>query len=122
MCNVGAPLSAIGAAILILSFASRPAFARGSPVGYDPVWSSERIARLPPEVRNAVTHMCADPRAGDYFATYLDNSHMIKLHFEHLQCAREGVFCRAGSCLQQEYVLTGGRYRLEKSYYRRNNH
>ena len=90
MCTVGARLSEIAAAILILSFASRPALARGSPVGYDPVWSSERIARLPPEVRNAVTHICADPRAGDYFATYFDNSHLIKLHFEHLQCDREG--------------------------------
>jgi hypothetical protein len=121
MCTVGARLSVIAAAILILSFASRPAFARGSPVGYDPVWSSERIARLPPEVRNAVTHMCADPRAGDYFATYLDNSHLIELHFEHLQCDRKGAFCRAGGCLQQEYISIGGRYRLVRSYYRRNN-
>ena len=31
---------------------------------------------LPPEVRNAVTRMCANlPRAAHYFATYLDNSH-----------------------------------------------
>ena len=122
MYTAGARLSAIAAAILILSFTNRPAFARGSFVGYDPVWNSERIARLPPEVRNAVIHMCADPRAGHYFATYPDNSHLIKLHFEHLQCDRERAFCRAGSCLQQEYVSTGGRYRLIRSYYRGNNY
>jgi len=36
--------------------------------------NSERIERLPPDLRNAVIHMCGDPRAGHYFATYFDNS------------------------------------------------
>ena len=121
MWTLGARLSAIAAAILILSFANRPAVARGSQVGHDDPWSSERIARLPPEVRNAVTRMCADPRAGHYFATYFDNSHLITLHFENLHCDDQAAFCRAGSCLRQEYISTGGRYRLMRSYHGRNN-
>lgn len=83
--------------------------------------SSERIERLPPEVRNAVIRMCEDhpPRAGHYFATYFDNSRLIRLHFELLQCDGRATFCRSDSCLLQEYGLTGGRYRLMKSYYGR---
>ena len=108
-------------AILIVSFANRSVFARGSQTTHDDPLNSERIDRLPPEVRNAVIHMCADPRAGHYFATYLDNSHLIKLHFEYLHCDERVTFCRGGSCLRQEYISTGGRYRLIKSYYDRNN-
>jgi hypothetical protein len=115
------PLAAITAAILILSFANRSAFARGSNGGHDDLLNSERIDRLPPEVRNVVIHMCAGPRAGHYFATYFDHSHLIRLHFELLHCDKQAAFCRAGSCLQQEYIFTGGRYRLMRSYYSRNN-
>ena len=116
-----ARLSAIAVAILIVSFANRPAYARGSYVGHDDPWNSERIDRLPPEVRNVVIHICADPRAGHYFATYFDNSHLIKLHFEYLHFDERVTFCRGGSCLRQEYISTGSRYRLIKSYYGRNN-
>ena len=116
-----ARLSAIAVAILIVSFANRPAYARGSNVGHDDPWNSERIDRLPPEVRNVVIHICADPRAGHYFATYFDNSHLIKLRFEYLHCDERVTFCRGGSCLRQEYISTGSRYRLIKSYYGRNN-
>jgi hypothetical protein len=116
-----ARLSAIAVAILIFSFASRPAYARGSYAGHDDPWNSERIDRLPPEVRNVVIHICADPRAGHYFATYFDNSHLIKLHFEYLHCDERVTFCRGGSCLRQEYISTGSRYRLTESYYGRNN-
>jgi hypothetical protein len=118
---VRARLSAIAATILLFSFADRPAFARGSQVGHDDPSDSERIERLPPEVRNAVIHMCGDPRAGHYFATYFDNSHVIKLHFEHLHCDEQVKFCRGGDCLHQEYISTGGRYRLIRSYFGRNN-
>jgi len=116
-----ARLSAIAVAILIVSFANRPAYARGSNVGHDDAWNSERIDRLPPEVRNVVIHICANPRAGHYFATYFDNSHLIKLHFEYLHCDERVTFCRGGSCLRQEYISTGSRYRLIKSYYGGNN-
>ena len=87
-------LSAIAVAILIVSFANRPAYARGSYVGHDDPWNSERIDLLPPEVRNVVIHICANPRAGHYFATYFDNSHLIKLHFEYLHCDERVTFCR----------------------------
>lgn len=116
-----ARFSAIAVAILIVSFPNRPVFARGSQTTHDDPLNSERIDRLPPEVRNAVIHMCADPRAGHYFATYLDNSHLIKLHFEYLHCDERVTFCRGGSCLRQEYISSGSRYRLIKSYYDRNN-
>lgn len=116
-----ARLSAIVATILLLGFDYRPAFARGSQVRHDDPWNSEHIDRLPPEVRNAVIQMCADPRAGHLFATYFDNSRLIKLHFEHLHCDEQAAYCRGGSCLHQEYVSTGGHYRLMKSYYGRDN-
>ena len=116
-------LFAIAAGILWLLLCNQPlAFARGSQVGHDDPWNPEHIDRLPPEVRYALRRICKDPpRAGHYFATYFDNSHLIKLHFEHLHCDGRATFCRGDSCLHQEYVSTGGHYRLMKSYYGRNN-
>ena len=76
----------------------------------------------PPEVRNAVIRMCGNPpRAGHYFATYFDNSRLIKLHFEHLHCDEQATFCKGAICLHQEYVSAGGHYRLLKSYYGSNS-
>jgi hypothetical protein len=68
-------MTPIAVGILLLLLANHPrTFARGSQVGHDDPWNSERIDRLPPEVRNAVTRMCGNaPRAAHYFATYLDN-------------------------------------------------
>jgi hypothetical protein len=116
-------LLAIAAGIVLLLLCNQPiAFARGGQVGHDDPWNPEHVERLPPEVRNAVIRMCRDPpRAGHYFATYIDNSRLMKPHFEHLLCDGQAMFCSDGSCLHQEYVLTGGRYRLMKSYYGRNN-
>jgi hypothetical protein len=113
----------IAAGIVVLVLCDQPRiFARGSQVGHDPPWNSEHIDRLPPEVRNAVIRMCGHPpRAGHYFATYFDNSRLIKLHFEHLHCDEQATFCRGASCLHQEYVFAGGRYRLLKSYYGSNH-
>jgi hypothetical protein len=38
--------------------------------------------------------MCGDSsRAGHYFATYFDNSHVIKLHFEHPHCVQQNAYC-----------------------------
>lgn len=113
--------SAIAILIVLFGFADRPAIARGSQVGHDDPWNSEHIERLPLEVRNAVIHMCGDPRAGHYFATYFDNAHVIILHFEHLHCDEPVKFCKGGDCLHREYMSTGGRYRLIRSYYGRNN-
>ena len=115
--------STIAAGTLLLLLCNQPhTLARGSQVGHDDPWNSEHIDRLPPEVRNAVTRMCGnEPRAAHYFATYFDNSHLMKLHFEHLHCDGRATFCRGDSCLHQEYVSTRGHYRLMKSYYGRNN-
>ena len=98
------------------------AFALGGQSNRDDPWNPQHIEGLPSEVRNAVIRMCRDPpRAGHYFATYFDNSRLMKLHFEHLFCEGQAKFCRGDSCLHQEYVSIGGRYRLMKSYYGRNN-
>jgi hypothetical protein len=80
------------------------------------------IDHLPPEVRNVVSRMCGhEPRAAQYFATYLDNSRVIRLHFEHLRCEDQASFCKQTSCLRQEYALAGGHYRLSRSYYEARN-
>lgn len=54
---------------------------------------------------------------GHYFVTYFKNSHLMKLHFEHLPCEGQTNFCRGDTCLRLEYVSTEGHYRLMKSYY-----
>ena len=51
--------------------------------------------------------------------TFFENLRSIRLHFELLQCDGCATFCRGDSCLRQEYGLTGGHYRLMKSYYGR---
>lgn len=50
-------------------------------------------------------------------------SRLMKLHFEHLHCDGQAMFCRGDICLHQEYVSIGGhyQYQLMKSYYYRNN-
>lgn len=115
--------STIAAGMILLLLCVQPrAFARSSQSGHDDPWNPDHIERLPPEVRNTVIRMClAPPRAGHYFATYFGNSHLMKLHFEHLHCDGRATFCKGDSCLHQEYISTGGRYRLKKSYYGRNN-
>jgi hypothetical protein len=115
--------SPIAAGILLLLLADQPpTFARGSQGGHDVPWNSERINRLAPEVRSAVTGMCGNAaRAAHYFATYFDNSRLIKLHFEHLHCDEQAKFCRGASCLRQEYISTGGHYRLIRAYYGRDD-
>jgi hypothetical protein len=113
----------IAVGVLLLLLADQPPiFARGSQVGHEDIWNSERIERLPPEVRSAVTRMCGNAaRAAHYFATFFDNSRVIKLHFEHLHCDEQARFCRDTSCLRQEYISTGGHYRLQRSYYGRDD-
>lgn len=117
--------SAITVGIVLCLFCDQPlAFARASQVGHDDPWNPEHIEHLPPEVRSVVIRMCRDPpRAGHYFATNFDNSRLMKLHFEHLHCDGQAMFCRGDICLHQEYVSIGGhyQYQLMKSYYYRNN-
>lgn len=123
MKDAGMHFSAIATGIVLLLFCNQPrAFARASQVGHDDPWNPEHVEHLPPEVRNAVVRLCRyPPRAGHYFATYFDNSRVMKLHFEHLHCDGQAMFCRGDICLHQEYVSTGGHYRLMKSYYDRNS-
>ncbi|RZN13889.1 hypothetical protein [Bradyrhizobium sp. Leo121] len=110
--------SPIAAVILLPLLANQPlTFARGSPVGHEDPWNSERIDRLPPEVRSAITRMCGNATAAHYFATFFDNSRLIKLHFEHLHCDKQARFCTGTSCLRQEFISTGKHYRLQRSYY-----
>ena len=99
-------------AALLSTSASTSAHAR------EDIWNPEHISQLPAEVRGAVMHMCGHPPlAAHYFATYFDNSRMIKLHFEHFRCDGGLPFCNQSGCLHQKYVLTGGQYRLLRSFY-----
>jgi len=42
----------------------------------------------------------------------------INLHFENFHCGTAGNnFCNGSQCLHQVYKLTGGHYRLAKSFY-----
>jgi hypothetical protein len=50
------------------------------------------------------------------FTSYFENSRRIVLHFQHFRCDGRPL-CTKGGCLQQIYMLTGGHYRLLKSYY-----
>lgn len=91
--------------------------ARGR-AGSEDRWNPEHINQLPAEVRNAVLRMCGhQPVAEHYFATYFDHSRLIKLHFEHFRCEGDAPLCSQSSCLHQEYVLSGGHYRLLRSFY-----
>jgi len=103
--------------LMLVAIESPDARARAGLGGHDP-WNAEHIDRLPPEIRGAVNQMCgSSARAGHYFATYLDNARMIRLHFEHLNCSEQARFCRGASCLQQEYLSSGGHYRLIRTFY-----
>jgi len=106
------------ALLTILLCGQSAVLARGSQVLHDDPWNSEHIDHLPPEIREAVIHMCGSaPRAGHYFATYLDHAQVVKLHYEHFHCAGRTKFCNGGECLHQQYLSTGGHFRLIKNYY-----
>ena len=94
-----------------------PAHSRGG-VRVEETWNPEHITQLPPEVRSAVMRMCGPPPSAEhYFATYLQNSRLIKLHFEHFRCEGRAPLCNQSGCLHQEYILTRGHYRLLRSFY-----
>jgi hypothetical protein len=92
--------------------------ARSGGRGGEDRWNPEHISQLPSEVRDAVVHLCGhSPLAEHNFATYFQNSRLIKLHFEHLRCDGHALFCNQSGCLHQEYISTGGQYRLLRSFY-----
>jgi hypothetical protein len=106
--------------LLLVLCAQSSALARGSGFSHDEPWSSERIDRLPPEVRNSVYPMCrVKPTAAQYFATYLDHARIIKLHFEYFSCDGQQVYHELDRCLREEFVASGSHYRLLKTYYAR---
>lgn len=110
--------------IMLLGLADNlsTAFARGSLGNTDPPWNAEHIDHLPEEVRRAVIRLCRQsPNAAHYFATYAENSRLINLHFEHFHCQTNKTLCTQAGCLHQVYVLSGGHYRLLRSYYRHGN-
>jgi|GEM_PF-1416981 len=96
------------------------ALARGS-FPRDDLSNAGHIDSLPRDVRNSVVNMCGTrPNAGHYFATYLDNARIIKLHFEYLDCeGAQPVHFRDDSCLRQEYSQSGAHYHLTRSYFGR---
>ena len=85
---------------------------------YDPVWSGERITRLPPEVQRAVFAKCAiGPEAGHYFATFANNSTIVHLDYSALQCGSQPRLCTASGCLHQTFSKLRGKYVLTQSRY-----
>jgi hypothetical protein len=92
-------------------------YARGGMTPEDR-FSPDHISGLPPEVRQAVARVCGPTaHAEHYFAMFYDGSRLIKLHFEHAHCRNDMPLCRPSGCLHQEYGLSGGHYRLLRSYY-----
>jgi hypothetical protein len=91
-----------------------PAFARGGGIHSEDPWNPQHINGLPPEIRNALAHMCGTARAQHQFAGYFQNSRVLVLHFEHFRCGDRGALCTQAGWV---YVSTGGRYRLQRSHY-----
>jgi len=76
----------------------------------DPPMSAERIAHLPSEIRRIVLARCgAGAEAGHYFATYDDNSNVVRLDYSLLQCPRAPEHCESSSCVQT-FVRHGSKY------------
>ena len=104
--------------LLLVLCGQSSALARAAGFQRDPPFSSKRIDQLPSEVQSAVRHMCgARPTAANYFATYLENARIIKLHFEDLSCGEGQTYRTSDGCLREEFVRSGTHYRLFKAYY-----
>jgi hypothetical protein len=108
-------LSRIFYGIMIVALLSEAALARGSYHEEDR-YNPQHIQTLPKEIRASIQRQCAEPRALHEFAAYSDDDRIV-LHFEQFYCQGHDVFCKASRCLHQVYVLRGGHYRLERSYY-----
>jgi hypothetical protein len=91
--------------------------AHASPVApVDPLWSADRIARLPREIRERVLSACGPhARAGHYFATYDPRSDTIHLDYTLLECPD---LSRSGGGIggfHQTFVRRAARYVLSRS-------
>jgi hypothetical protein len=105
--------------VLLLTLCAQPsALGRGGGFPHDEPWSSERIDRLPPDVRNSIYQMCpVRPAAAHYFVTYLDDAKIVELHFEYLNCDGAQMYRDGGRCLRREFVASGSHYQLSRNYY-----
>jgi hypothetical protein len=105
--------------LLIASFLVQSnALARGSLPTQDTAWNCHRIERLPSDVRYALVRMCRDrPIASRYFATYLNQSKIVRLHFEDLQCEGGHEFRVGRDYLREEFGAIGSHYQLARTYY-----
>lgn len=108
--------------ILIIGFLASctqsPAIALGGAVLHDDPSNPFHIDQLPPDVRTSVLQMCRNlPRAGHYFATYLNNAKLVRLHFEYFQCEDRRQFRMGQNCLRKEFIAIGSHYRIAKTYY-----
>jgi hypothetical protein len=80
---------------------------------FDPPFSSERIDRLPRQIRQAVLHRCRmHPEAGHYFATYDHASSVVHLNFSSFQCSVAPKPCNNSGCLHETYVRRHGKFVL----------
>jgi hypothetical protein len=109
---------------LVLGYQVVSAHARGGVVApREDRWNPQHIGGLPAEVRAAIApyaRVCGAPLAAEHsFTRYFQNGNakLIGIHFEHLRCSNPAAVCRAGGCLHQVYISTGGRYRLLRSSY-----
>ena len=107
-------LAAVAAVALMNGGAAQ---ARGGMASED-LWNPQHIAGLPSEVRNAVYQRCGSTvHAQHSFATYFDQSRRLRLHFENAHCGAHELLCNQSGCLHQDYILSGGHYRLLRTYY-----
>jgi hypothetical protein len=110
---------------ILLAFATLSggeAHARGSGAAHEQAWNPEHISGLPPDVRAGIARVCGpNAHAEHYFATFFERAQRIKLHFEHAHCRDDKPMCNSSGCLHQEYLLTGGHYRLLRSYFGQGN-
>jgi hypothetical protein len=73
------------------------------------VWSTDRIARLPREIRERGLSACGpQARAGHYFATYDPHSDAIHLDYSLLECPDLSSFGGGISGLHQTFVRLHG--------------
>ena len=91
--------------------------AHASPVPpADPVWSTDRIARLPREIRERVLSACGPhATAGHYFATYDPHSDTIHLDYSLLECPELSRFGGGIGGFHQTFVRRAERYVLSRS-------
>jgi hypothetical protein len=81
----------------------------------DPPFSSDRIDRLPPEVRREVLSKCkSEPEAGHYFATYEHGSNLLRLNYSLLECGSGLTTCGNSRCLQETFIKHHGRFILQR--------